>query len=402
MGKVAVIIPAAGRGRRARQSGAEAKQFRPLAGGASALARVIRLFRSHPAVSRIVVAAHPDDVTRIEGMIDGKGCEAQVVHGGETRQQSICNALQALDAASHDRVLVHDAARPFASVQLVDRAIASLETYEAAVPAIALTDTIVELAPDDARGPTLDRDRLRAVQTPQAFRTRPLQQAHEAAVATARDDFTDDGALMAWHGHVVGLFEGDSGNVKLTTAQDMRDAEQRLWAQQFLACPDVRTGTGFDVHACVDGDHVVLGGIAIPHTDGLSGHSDADVVLHALTDAILGALADGDIGAHFPPSDMRWKGQDSALFLQDAVSRVAARGGLISHLDCTIMCEAPKVGPHRDAMRRRIAEIAGLPLDRVAVKATTTERLGFTGRGEGIAAMATATLRLPFTSDTAN
>jgi 2-C-methyl-D-erythritol 4-phosphate cytidylyltransferase/2-C-methyl-D-erythritol 2,4-cyclodiphosphate synthase len=394
---VAVIIPAAGRGVRARSPQGEAKQFMPLA-GRSAIERVIAVFRGHPQVGKIVVATHEDEIGRVRGLIASTGCAVDVVPGGASRQASIRNALRAIDPDEHPAVLIHDAARPFVSNEIVERAIAALDQNAACVPACLVTDTIVEISASGQRGPTLDRNALRTIQTPQAFRTKLLQEAHLAAAEAGRDDFTDDGAIMSWHGHDIGLFEGDPMNVKLTTAQDMRDAEQRLWAQQFLACPDVRSATGFDVHACVEGDHVVLGGISIPHSHGLSGHSDADVVLHALTDAVLGALADGDIGAHFPPSDMKWKGQASSLFLEDAVARVAARGGIISHLDATIMCEAPKIGPHREAMRQRIAKIAGLTMDRVAVKATTTERLGFTGRGEGIAAMATATIRLPFSN----
>jgi 2-C-methyl-D-erythritol 4-phosphate cytidylyltransferase/2-C-methyl-D-erythritol 2,4-cyclodiphosphate synthase len=218
-----------------------------------------------------------------------------------------------------------------------------------------------------------------------------LLAAHRKAAAAGREDFTDDAALAEWAGMTVDVFDGEAGNIKLTTPQDFARAEARAMA----ALGDIRTGNGYDVHAFAEGDHVWLGGVKIAHDRGVTGHSDADVALHALVDAILGALADGDIGFHFPPSDPQWKGASSDRFLKFAVERVAKRGGRVVNLDLTIVCEAPKVGPHRDAMRARIAEIAGISIDRVGVKATTSEKLGFTGRREGIAAMATATVRLP-------
>jgi 2-C-methyl-D-erythritol 4-phosphate cytidylyltransferase/2-C-methyl-D-erythritol 2,4-cyclodiphosphate synthase len=231
------------------------------------------------------------------------------------------------------------------------------------------------------------------VQTPQAFSFAPLLEAHRQAHAQGREDFTDDAALMEWAGMRVGTFAGEAGNVKLTTAEDFL----RAGAAELAALGDVRTGFGYDVHAFVDGDHVTLGGVRIPHSQGLSGHSDADVVLHALVDAILGALAEGDIGVHFPPSDPQWRGAPSERFLAFAVERVHARGGRIAHLDANVVCEAPRIGPHREAMRRRIAEIAGIDMLRVAVQATTSEKLGFIGRSEGMVAYATATVRLPWT-----
>jgi 2-C-methyl-D-erythritol 4-phosphate cytidylyltransferase/2-C-methyl-D-erythritol 2,4-cyclodiphosphate synthase len=213
-------------------------------------------------------------------------------------------------------------------------------------------------------------------------------------VAAGRDDFSDDAALAEWAGHRVSVFEGEAGNVKLTTNDDFARAE----IVRYAALADVRTGNGFDVHAFAEGDHVMLGGVRIPHSRGVTGHSDADVALHALVDAILGALAEGDIGQHFPPSDPQWKGASSDRFLDFACERVRARGGIIANLDVTVVCEAPRVSPHRDAMRERIAAIAGISASRVAVKATTSEKLGFTGRGEGLVAMATATVRLPWSA----
>ena len=232
---------------------------------------------------------------------------------------------------------------------------------------------------------------LRAVQTPQAFQFDLILRAHRSAAAAGRDDMTDDGAVAEWAGFRVHIFEGEAGNMKVTTPQDFVTAQTRLSA----ALTDVRTGQGFDVHAFTQGDHVCLGGVAIAHDRALLGHSDADVLMHAVTDAIYGALADGDIGAHFPPSDPKWKGAASEIFLRHAVARVRDRGGMIAHVDATVICEAPKVGPHRDRIRARLAEIMEIDIARVAVKATTSEELGFTGRREGIAAMALATVRLP-------
>jgi 2-C-methyl-D-erythritol 4-phosphate cytidylyltransferase/2-C-methyl-D-erythritol 2,4-cyclodiphosphate synthase len=242
---------------------------------------------------------------------------------------------------------------------------------------------------------TVPRDRLQAAETPQGFRFEAIFNAHRKAAAEGRD-FTDDAAVAEWAGIPVRAVPGDPGNVKLTTAADMIAADRRLAGEAALTVGDIRVGNGYDVHALGPGSEVMLGGVAIPHARGLVGHSDADVALHALTDAVLGALAEGDIGAHFPPTDPQWRGASSDRFLADAVRRLAERGGVIAHLDLTIVAESPRVGPHRDAMRQRIAGICGISLDRVAVKATTNEGLGFVGRGEGIAAYATATIRLPF------
>jgi 2-C-methyl-D-erythritol 4-phosphate cytidylyltransferase/2-C-methyl-D-erythritol 2,4-cyclodiphosphate synthase len=312
--------------------------------------------------------------------------------GGATRQASVRAGLEALAPQKPDIVLVHDAARPFASAALVARAIDAAQKTGAAVPALPVTDTVKSVDRQGFVEATLDRKKLRTVQTPQAFAFAALLEAHRKAAALGREDFTDDASLAEWAGMKVAVFDGEPGNIKITSADDFA----RVEAMQFASLSDVRTGTGIDVHAFGPGDHVVLGGLAIPHDRMLTGHSDADVVLHALTDAILGTLAEGDIGAHFPPSDPQWRGASSDRFLKFAVERVAARGGRIAHLDVTVVCEAPKIGPHRDAMRANIAELAGIALERVAVKATTSEKLGFTGRGEGIAAFATATVRLPF------
>ena len=275
---------------------------------------------------------------------------------------------------------------------LVSRAIAAAAHSGAAIPALPVTDTVKTVDAAGLVDQTLDRTQLRLVQTPQSFAFPALLEAHRRAAAAGREDFTDDAALAEWAGLKVSVFAGEPGNIKITKEGDFARAE----AMRFAALGDVRTGTGIDVHAFGPGDHVTLGGVRIPHGQALTGHSDADVVLHALTDAILGALAEGDIGVHFPPSDPQWRGASSDRFLAFALERLAARGGRIAHIDINIVCEAPRIGPHRDAMRANIARLAGIDAGRVAVKATTSEKLGFTGRGEGIVAYATATVRLPW------
>jgi len=394
-GMVAAIVVAAGRGLRA--GGGEPKQYRVLA-NEPVIRPSLATLATHPGISVVQPVIHPDDVRRFEdaanGLNLGLNTELKVlppVFGGATRQASVRAGLEALALHKPDHVLVHDAARPFASGALITRAIAAAHGG-AAVPVMPVVDTVKTV---DAAGTitgTIDRAPLRLVQTPQAFGFDLLLEAHRRAAKAGRDDFTDDAALAEWAGHKVATFEGEVGNVKLTTPEDFARAE----AAQVATLTDIRTGFGFDVHQFIDGDHLWLGGVRIAHTRGVTGHSDADVMLHALVDAILGALCEGDIGVHFPPSDPQWRGASSDRFLAFAVERVKARGGRIAHLDATIVCEAPRVGPHRDAMRARIAQIAGIPTSRVAIKATTSEKLGFTGRGEGIVAFANATIRLPW------
>jgi 2-C-methyl-D-erythritol 4-phosphate cytidylyltransferase/2-C-methyl-D-erythritol 2,4-cyclodiphosphate synthase len=390
MVSVAAVIVAAGRGSRA--GGDMPKQFRPI-GGDSMLRRALSIFVEHGEVSAVQPVVHSDDLElyRKEAVrLD----LLPPVFGGATRQCSVRAGLEALAAHQPAIVLIHDAARPFASAQLVSRAIAAAERSGAAIPALAVTDTVKTV---DAAGwvdKTLDRNTVRLVQTPQSFAFPALLEAHHRAAAAGREDFTDDAALAEWAGLKVSVFAGEPGNIKITNEGDFARAE----SMAFATLGDVRTGTGIDVHAFGPGDHVTLGGIRIAHDRALVGHSDADVALHALVDAILGALAEGDIGAHFSPSDPQWRNASSDRFLAFAVERVKARGGRIAHLDLTLVCEAPKIGPHRDAMRAEIARLAHIAIERVAVKATTSERLGFTGRGEGIAAYATATVRLPWGS----
>lgn len=389
------IVVAAGRGSRA--GAGLPKQFRDL-GGQPMLARTLEALLAGTPDLVVTPVIHPDDEALFEA---AAACLAGVArarlqppaHGGDTRQASVRNGLEAIARAGipTDIVLIHDGARPFASPALIERAIGYAARHGAAIPGLPVTDTIKEIAAGGVVTGTPERSRLRAVQTPQAFGFELILGAHRRAAADGRSDLTDDAAVAAFAGHAVHVFEGETDNVKITTPDDFARAEARLQA----ACPDIRIGQGYDVHAFVEGDHVWLGGVRIPHGQTLSGHSDADVVLHALTDAVLGAIGDGDIGVHFPPSQAQWKGASSDRFLKDAVDRVRRRGGMIAHLDATIVCEAPKIGPHRDAMRARIAAIAGIAIDRVGLKATTSELLGFVGRREGMAAWALATVRLP-------
>lgn len=383
----AAVVVAAGRGRRSGDG--IPKQYRPLA-GQSALRRNLRLLSDACGLVPVQVVIHADDRDLYEGAAQGLDLPPPVA-GGDTRQASVLAGLAAIEPRGPGHVLIHDAARPFASPQLIARAIEAGRATGAAIPVLRIADTVKNVAADGRIIGTADRDTLRIVQTPQAFAFIPLIEAHRRAEREGLTDFTDDAALLEWAGLTVSTFEGEAGNIKLTTAEDFMRAEAMLRDR----LTDIRTGMGFDVHAFGPGNHVTLGGIAIPHDRGLSGHSDADVVLHALVDAILGALAEGDIGAHFPPSDPQWRGAASEVFLRFAVERVTMRGGVIAHLDVTLVCETPKIGPHRDAMRARIAGIAGIDPGRVAVKATTSEGLGFTGRREGIVAYATATVRLP-------
>lgn len=385
--RTAAIIVAAGRGERA--GGARPKQYRNFL-GEPVLRRALRALALHPAIDAVQAVIDPAESEAFQSAAgDLPKCLAPAA-GGSTRQRSVHAGLEALAELKPSIVLVHDAARPLASAALVDRALAAVEATGAAVPVIALSDTVKRVDKTGRVISTLDRNELRAVQTPQAFFFAPFIEAHRRASNAGLDDFPDDAALAEWAGIPVTTFAGETGNLKLTTADDFTRAETIA-----DAVADVRTGTGFDVHAFGPGDRVMLGGIAIAHEKGLIGHSDADVLLHALTDAVLGALGEADIGHHFPPAQEQWRGAASDQFLAFAASRVRARGGRIAHLDATVLCEVPKIAPHRDAIRARIATIAGIEISRVSVKATTTEGLGFIGRKEGIAAMATATLRLP-------
>lgn len=387
---IVAIIVAAGRGSRAGEG--LPKQFRAVA-GRPVLARTLDTVLAHPRIDAVLCAIHPDDRDLYESAVAdllGHPRLLAPVEGGATRQDSVRHALEALEALAPRLCLVHDAARIFADAPLFHRAVEAGLAHGAGVPGIAVTDTVKSVGREGEILGSVERSGLRAVQTPQVFDYPALLEAHRKAAAAGRHDFTDDGSLAEWAGLPVRIFEGDPANMKVTHPSDLAEAERRLGAPLLT-----RLATGFDVHVFGEGDHVWLGGIAVPHERGVVAHSDGDVVLHALTDALLGTLADGDIGTHFPPSDPQWRGASSDRFLAFAAARVREAGGVVDHLDATILCERPKVGPYREAMRARIAGIAGVPLSAVSIKATTTEKLGFTGRGEGIAAQAAATVRLP-------
>jgi 2-C-methyl-D-erythritol 4-phosphate cytidylyltransferase/2-C-methyl-D-erythritol 2,4-cyclodiphosphate synthase len=379
------LIVAAGRG--SRMAADVPKQYRRLA-GRPVLAWSVSAFAGHPGIASVCCVIHPDDTALYEAAIAGL-TRPDTVAGGETRQASVRNGLDALaaDAAPGDRVLIHDGARPLLSLTLIDRVIAALDTAPGAIAALPVVDTL-KREQNGLAAATIDRAGLWRAQTPQGFDLAAIRAAHGATAGRA---LTDDAAVAEAAGLDVRLVPGAEENLKITTEDDLARAERLL-----AGAAETRTGSGFDVHRFGPGDKVRLCGIDIPHDHGLVGHSDADVGLHAITDALLGAIGDGDIGSHFPPSDPAWRGADSAAFLEHATGLVARRGGRIVHLDITLICERPKVGPHRDAMRRRIAGLLGLDAGRVSVKATTTEGLGFTGRREGIAAQAVATVALPF------
>lgn len=377
------IIVAAGRGER---SGAGMpKQFQLLA-GVPVLRWSAQVFHHDPrcATLTIVAGADEDGVARTQSAIGA--IPAQIVPGGSTRQQSVIAGLAALPDDDL-LVFIHDAARPGLAREVIDRLLEALAdpANAGAVPMLPVADTLAKDA--GALGAVTPRDGLVQVQTPQAFRRKAIMAAHRAPTAI---DATDDAQLVRALGGRVATVRGSQRLHKITWPEDFAHVERIMTSREHR----MAVGSGYDVHRLVPGDGLWLGGVWISHDRTLDGHSDADVLLHALTDAILGGLADGDIGSHFPPSDAQWRGASSDRFLRHAADLVGVRCGTIEHLDCTVICEAPKIGPHRQAMRQRIADITGLDLGRVSVKATTTERLGFTGRREGIAAQATATLRL--------
>ena len=382
--KVAALIVAAGRG--LRIGGDIPKQYRLLA-GVPVLVRTVEAFRAHPRVARVVVAIHPDDRELFNQCFKGKAPETTA--GGDTRQDSVRRGLEALAADAPDVVLIHDAARPFVDAGLIDRVVDALAKAGAVIPALPVSDTIKRVESGVVTG-TVPREALFGAQTPQGFRFGPLLAAHRAAEGQA---LTDDAAVAEAAGLAVHVVAGSADNVKITEPQDFVRAEARL-AGGALAF-EFRVGSGYDVHRFALGDHVMLCGVKVPHTSGLEGHSDADAGLHALTDALLGAIGAGDIGQHFPPSDPKWKGASSDRFLRHAMNLVEAAGGTLINADITIICERPKVGPHRAAMVARLAEILSVAPSRLSVKATTTEELGFTGRREGLAAEAVVSVRLP-------
>jgi 2-C-methyl-D-erythritol 4-phosphate cytidylyltransferase/2-C-methyl-D-erythritol 2,4-cyclodiphosphate synthase len=385
MAETLALIVAAGKGERARSlAPAPPKQYWPLA-GKPVLRWAAEAFARHPLVSGVQIVIADEDRHHYETAISGLTLRPPII-GGATRQHSVRHGLEALsDTAAHN-VLIHDGARPFVSPALITRVIEALGSVEAVAPMLPVADTLRRKTAEGFR--IEPRDDLLRAQTPQGFRFGSILTAHRTFLEM---NATDDFALAERAGLSLSLVPGEEMNLKLTTRDDFALAERLASA----SLSDIRTGTGFDVHRFAPGDHVWLCGVKIPHGLGLEGHSDADCGLHALTDAILGAIGAADIGAHFPPTEERWRAAPSHLFLAHAASLVRDKGGIIAHVDVTLICERPKIAPHREAMRARIAEILGLEIERVSVKATTTEGLGFTGRGEGIAAQAAATIRLP-------
>ena len=390
---IAALIVAAGRGARAATDSLQPKQYCRV-GPAPMLSHTLSAFAAHSGIDQIQVVIHPDDVPLYsEASAPFSDRLLTYVSGGARRQDSVRAGLEALAETRPSLVLIHDAARPFVDEALISRVIAKLGSHAGALPGLPVNDTLKREENGQVTG-TVPREGLWRAQTPQGFRFEEILAAHRAAAQDPTLDFTDDAAVAEWFGLDVALVEGSEHNRKLTTVEDLKIANEMM-QRESSSSGTIRVGSGYDVHALGPGDAVILCGVRIPHEKRLIGHSDADVGLHALTDALLGTIADGDIGAHFPPSDDRWRGAGSEIFLKAAADKIAALGGTIVHVDVTLLCEAPRIGPYRDAMRGTMAGILGLDAAHVSVKATTNEGLGFVGRGEGIAAMATATVRLP-------
>lgn len=386
MVKCAVLIVAAGRGH--RFGGEMPKQYRTV-GGQMVLRRSLAAFCAHPAITSIRAVIHPDDTALYQAAAENLPVLAPV-HGGTTRQDSVRLGLESLKGDAPDIVLIHDGARPFIDFGIINRVIAGIAEYQGAIPAMPVTDTIKSATTKDGKTvieKTVDRSSLWRVQTPQGFPYAEILDAHEKAKGK---ELTDDACVAEENGMQVILVNGSEENFKITTSADLIRAETILGASKGT---DIRTATGFDVHKFADGTFVTLCGVQVPHERGLSGHSDADVGLHALTDALLGTIGSGDIGLHFPPSDNKWKGADSTIFLKHAVSLVNGLGAEILNADVTLICEQPKLGAYRLTMCERLSELLGISASRISVKATTTEQLGFTGRKEGIAAQACVTIR---------
>jgi len=392
---IIAIIVAAGRGSRAGAGGP--KQYRDLAGRA-VIARTTEAFLNHPRIDAVRVIIHRDDRAdyerAISDLLDHKKLLAPVT-GGAERQDSVRLGLESLEQNRPQLVLIHDAARPFIDAATIDAVLRALETNDGAIAALPVHDTIKREGARAGKASrliekTVPRDALWRAQTPQGFRYDMILAAHHAALG---QQLTDDAAVAEASGLFVALVAGSPDNMKITQAEDFGMAEILLGRKASMN--EYRTGHGYDVHAFEAGDKVILCGVEIAHDKKLKGHSDADAGMHALTDAILGAIGEGDIGDHFPPSDPQWKGAPSRVFLEKARDLVAAHHGAITHCDVTLICEAPKIGPHRENMRAALAEILKIDRSRISVKATTTEQLGFTGRREGIGALATATIALP-------
>jgi len=388
--QVAVVIVAAGRGERAGRAEGP-KQYR-LLGDKAIIARTLGKFLDHPSIAQIVVAIHKDDSELFAASVGELPPNVSTVVGGNTRQESVLLALRALKDSSPEAVLIHDAVRPFVDTDLITRVISGISTDLGSLPVMPIVETIKRGTESGHVAETVERAGLHTAQTPQGFPFPAILAAHERAHMLKDREFTDDAAIAEWAGISVKLVPGLAENIKLTWAKDIEMAQQRA---TFTAFPDVRTGNGYDVHSFEPGDHVTLCGVRIPHGKRLNGHSDADVGLHALTDALLATCGAGDIGTHFPPSDPQWKGAASHIFVEHAASIVRARGGRIANVDITLISEAPRVGPQRAAMTEALSQMLGISLDRISIKATTNEKLGFIGREEGIAAIATASVIYP-------
>lgn len=388
----AIILVAAGRGERAGASKEGPKQYRRI-GGKPVIVHTLEKFRLILPEASLIVVIHPDDEALLANALQpyaGLSDKMTITHGGKTRQQSVLAGLDAAQGLQPDYVMIHDAVRPFFDQPMIERIIAALDGgADAVLPAMPVADTLKRGNESGLVSDTVSRSGLFAAQTPQSFTYIKILNAHRKAAEAGRDDFTDDAAIAEWAGLPVLLVEGSADNTKLTVKRDLEMADARLIP---AALPDVRTGNGYDVHQLVSGDGVTLCGVFIPHNQALSGHSDADVALHALTDALLATCGAGDIGDHFPPSDPQWRGAASRIFLEHAAKIVRNAGGVIMNADISLIAEAPKIGPHRQTMREKLAEILEISLDRCSVKATTNEKIGFVGRGEGIAAIATATV----------
>jgi 2-C-methyl-D-erythritol 4-phosphate cytidylyltransferase / 2-C-methyl-D-erythritol 2,4-cyclodiphosphate synthase len=389
---IAVVLVAAGRGERAGSPHEGPKQYR-LIGGAPVMRRTLAALLAHPSIGTVVAVIHPDDVDLFEQAAAEFGGRVRRVFGGQTRQASTMLGLQALAADPPEYVMIHDAVRPFVSGQLLDRIAAILDADCGAVPALPVSDTLKRRDRLGYVSETVSRAGLFAAQTPQAFPFAAILQAHEKARDHSDQQFTDDASIAEFSGLKVRLTDGAPENVKLTWKHDIDMADQKLSGA--ITFPDVRVGNGYDVHAFEPGNHVTLCGVRIAHSASLSGHSDADVGLHALTDALLATRGAGDIGTHFPPSDPQWRGAASRIFVEHAAAIVREAGGRIANADVTLICEAPKIAPHREAMVSAIASMLRIAPHRVSVKATTNEKLGFIGRSEGIAAIATVSVVYP-------
>jgi len=392
--KNAVVIVAAGRGSRMGTSDDGPKQYRSI-GSHCVLQQTLSAFNTSPLIDLVQVVIHRDDLDLYNEFVFEHSKLAMPVFGGATRQQSVYLGLQALNDVKPENVLIHDAARPFVSPKLISNVLEAIEPSICVLPAIAVSET-VKKAKADANTTwvtdTVSRDNLYLAQTPQGFVFKEIMAAHEYAASHDKHEFTDDAAIGEFSDMSVKLVQGTRENIKITTSEDLDFANNMNDLNHILKVPDIRTGNGYDVHRLVEGKAVILCGVEIPFNKKLDGHSDADVGLHALTDALLGAIGDGDIGSHFPPSDPEWRGAASDQFLAHACKLVRARHGIITHMDVTLICEMPKIGPHREKMRAQIAQICDVEIDRISVKATTNETIGSIGRGEGIAVIATATV----------